>query len=120
MDIILEKKMEQQDGVFYRYSIENIKFWFVQQNNNGNIYYVCTSIEDSGYSNDCEIRIYCNDYKDIFYPVQFRMEIYKKDILTSVIDEHVENIKYIGAILDKIQNFFETSEHRQMYKGKLS
>ena len=119
MGIVLEKKVEQQDGVFYRYAIGKIKFWFVQQNNTGDIYCVYTSIEDKEYSNDFEIRIY-NDRNDTFYPIQFRMEVRSQDILTSAVDGLVEKIKYISSVVDAIQNFFETSEHRQKYKGKIS
>lgn len=119
MDIILEKKTEQQDGVFYRYTIGEVKFWFVQENNNGNIYGVYTSIENKEYANDFEIRIY-NDRGDPSYPVQFRMEIRRQDILTSAIDDHIEKIRYISSVVDAIQNFFETGEHRQKYKGEIS
>lgn len=118
MDIILEKKLEQQGEVFYRYAIGNIKFWFSQANDSGNIYVVYVSVEDKEYADDFEICIYNNDRNDVYYPVQFRMEIRRQDILTSAIDEHIEKIKYISSIVDAIQNFFETSEHRQAYKGK--
>ena len=37
MNIILEKELEKQDEIFYRYSIDKIKFWFSQAKNNGNI-----------------------------------------------------------------------------------
>lgn len=120
MNIILEKKLEKQDEVFYRYSIDKIKFWFSQAKNNGNIYIVYVDIEDDKYSSDFEIHIYNDDRNDVYYPVQFRMEIRKQDVLTSAIDGHIEKIKYISSIVDAIQNFFETSEHRQAYKGKFS
>lgn len=118
MHIILEKKLERQDEIFYRYSVGKIKFWFSQTNNTGNIYAVYVGIEDKEYANDFEIRIYNNDREDIYYPVHFRMEIRRQDILTSAINEHIRKIKYITSVVDAIQNFFETSEHRQLYKGK--
>lgn len=106
----LEKRDEINKETFYRYRFGEMKFWFSQQNDSGNIYKVNVDIEDL----PCSILpVRLSDY----YPLGFAAEIELKGRWknTEEFNSYVSQLYKLNYYREQIQDFFIKSWHFDVY-----
>lgn len=111
---ILELTKENEgDDIFYRYNIDGTKVWFMQQQDNGNIYTV--SIRPGDEFDDI-VEFYMQDdyHSDVYYPLG--IEICTRQRLTlKQMDEYIDLMQHTKEVATAIMNIFESGIHKECY-----
>jgi hypothetical protein len=127
-DIVLEFKEKTEDsdhGYFYRYNCGGTTFWFVQHEDNGNIYALYIQLDDLVKS-PININLYSSDYSKPWYGRQEYFYPWCPHIsFASLNNLSIENalqfnkdLEYASAVIQAIAKFMLTSEHYQYYLEK--
>lgn len=114
-DVKLElKKIEEDNKVFYRYRFDTCKFWFEQDQINGNVYRV--NIVDEQYP---DVEYYADDIEDRFYPTGVRAKFDGCEV-TDMEDakSYLNKITMCNHRRFVIEQFLLTSEHFEKWKNK--
>lgn len=113
----LEKPMEDRNRVgetFYRYGIGDYKFWFSQNTEDGNIYSVTVAPRSKAAG---EFGLYVtHEGMDDFYPNVFEVHGYAPTMTSGQAREYAQRLEKACAVLDKIEEFFKTSKHYEIYR----
>lgn len=109
-EIKLEKKEDKGVETFYQYRIGDYKFWFTQNNKTGDIFTVSNSCDNKMYE-DFDLSIVAHEENDRWYPNKFAFRGVSSRMTTAEAAVYAQKMTEVCAVLDAIQNFFETSFH---------
>lgn len=114
----LEKETDgQANEMFYRYAIADFKLWFAQNIENGNIYSVGLR-QNAEVLMDFELNVYANEEKrGGYYPNEFTLRGRSSAMSTDDARKYMRDMEKACAILDKVEEFFKTSKHFEIYSA---
>ncbi len=110
---ICELKKENDEGIFYRYSMDDNKIWFTQTNW-GSIYNVYVSL--SKQLKGIELYVHIRELEDYnYYPDYTYIRTMSERLYDNHnIDEYIEKLEYIKVIKEEIIKVFESAEHKHL------
>ena len=107
-----ELRKENEDGMFYRYSMDDIKVWFTQTKQ-GNIFGVNISTNKalSGFDFYVHIR------EDEWYPNYVYFRTYDNRFYDNCdIDRFIDRLTYAKIVQNSIMDIFNLDEHKKQLK----
>lgn len=116
-NIKLYNRRKKEDGEFYHYKIDDFEFWFTQHDD-GNIYGVVTSRSGDKFSG-ITIYISTNEIeRGRYYPDIFTLNTKTTEFAVKEGREFIQKCSAAYDILEKIEEFFKTSIHHDMFVNR--